>query len=44
MARDDFKQAGVESLVSVIEGDAHAHLSKLKPAVDVTFIDADKGG
>ena len=44
MARQHFKQAGVESLVTVVEGDAHEQLTKLTAPVDVAFIDADKGG
>jgi predicted O-methyltransferase YrrM len=44
IARQHFKPAGVESLVTVVEGDAHEQLSKLKPPVDIAFIDADKGG
>jgi len=43
-AREHFKAAGVEKLVTVIEGDAHQQVAKLKPPIDVVFIDADKEG
>lgn len=43
-ARRHFKEAGVADRVTVIEGNAHETLSKLKGPVDVVFIDADKGG
>jgi predicted O-methyltransferase YrrM len=43
-AREHFKQAGVESLVTVVEGDAHEQIAKLKGPIDVAFIDADKTG
>lgn len=44
MARGHFREAGVEKLVTVIEGNAHDQLAKLKGPVDLVFIDADKGG
>ena len=44
MAAEHFKEAGVEKLVTQIEGDAHANVAKLKGPVDVVFIDADKDG
>jgi predicted O-methyltransferase YrrM len=44
MARGHFKDAGVEKVVTVIEGDAHVEVKKLKGPIDVAFIDADKGG
>jgi predicted O-methyltransferase YrrM len=31
-------------MVSIIEGDAHEQIAKLKEPVDVAFIDADKSG
>jgi len=43
-AREHFKAAGVENLVTVIEGDAHQQVTKLKGPIDVVFIDADKEG
>ena len=44
MARGHFREAGVERLVTVVEGDAHEQVAKLKGPIDVAFIDADKGG
>ena len=44
ISRENFKRAGVESLVTLIEGDAHKELSRLKDPVDLVFIDADKEG
>jgi predicted O-methyltransferase YrrM len=43
-ARKNFQQAGVESLVTVVEGDAHQKIAALKGPIDVAFIDADKEG
>ena len=43
-ARKHFKEAGVDRLVTLIEGDAHQTLTRLKEPVDVVFIDADKEG
>ena len=43
-AREHFKQAGVETLVTIVEGDAHAQVAKLKTPIDLAFIDADKEG
>src|ERR1051325_7696237 len=44
MAQDHFKEAGVEKIVTIIEGDAHEQVAKLKQPIDVVFIDADKSG
>lgn len=44
MARGHFKDAGVETLVTVVEGDAHENVAKLKMRIDLAFIDADKPG
>ncbi len=44
MAREHFKEAGVDRLVTVVEGDAHQTLAQLQGPLDVVFIDADKGG
>ena len=43
-ARETFKGAGVDGIVTVVEGDAHANVTKLKEPVDIAFIDADKDG
>jgi predicted O-methyltransferase YrrM len=44
LARKHFQQAGVEHMVTIIEGDAHQTIGKLKGPLDVVFIDADKEG
>ena len=44
LARENFKRAGVERLVTLVEGDAHERVSELKEAIDVLFLDADKPG
>jgi predicted O-methyltransferase YrrM len=43
-AKKHFKEAGVDRLVTVIEGDAHQTVTRLKEPIDVVFIDADKEG
>ena len=44
LARAHFAQAGVERLVKVVVGDAHANIKQLKEPIDVLFLDADKDG
>ncbi len=44
LARENFKRAGVDALVTLVEGDAHAEVAKLKDPIDLIFIDADKEG
>jgi len=44
VARGHFHDAGVENLVTLVEGDAHEQVRKLKMPIDVAFIDADKPG
>ena len=44
LARENFKRAGVDKLVTLIEGDAHSNVTKLKGPIDIVFIDADKDG
>jgi predicted O-methyltransferase YrrM len=44
MAREHFTQAGVGNLVTVVEGDAHVEIARVKGPIDVVFIDADKEG
>ncbi|MCX7824776.1 MAG: class I SAM-dependent methyltransferase [Verrucomicrobiae bacterium] len=43
-ARENFKRAGVEHLVTLIEGDAHEEVKKLREPIDIVFLDADKEG
>lgn len=44
LARAHFKKAGVEGSVTLIEGDAHQNIAKVKAPVDIVFIDAEKSG
>jgi caffeoyl-CoA O-methyltransferase len=44
VARTHFKQAGVDRLVTIVEGDAHKNIAKVHDPVDLVFIDADKTG
>jgi predicted O-methyltransferase YrrM len=44
LARGHFKRAGVDGLVTLVEGDAHRSISKLQGPLDVVFIDAEKDG
>ncbi len=44
ISRQNFKRAGVDSLVTVVEGDAHQEVGQLKGPIDFVFIDADKEG
>ena len=43
-ARRHFQQAGVDGIVTVVEGDAHENIARLTAPLDVVFIDADKEG
>ena len=36
--------AGVDDLVTIVMGDAHQTVTKLKEPIDILFIDADKEG
>jgi len=44
LARENFKRAGVDKLVTLVEGDAHRTVTTLKEPIDIVFIDADKDG
>ena len=44
MARENFKRAGIEKLVTLVEGDAHENVKKIKDQIDIIFLDADKEG
>jgi len=44
LARENFKRAGVDQIVTLVEGDAHEEVTKLKEPIDVLFLDADKEG
>jgi caffeoyl-CoA O-methyltransferase len=43
-ARANFKKAGMEDLITLVEGDAHEEIKKLKGTIDIVFLDADKEG
>ena len=43
-ARDNFKRAGMADIITLVEGDAHNEVSKLKDPIDILFLDADKEG
>ena len=44
LARENFKRAGVDKLVTLVMGDAHETVTKIKEPIDIIFIDADKPG
>jgi caffeoyl-CoA O-methyltransferase len=43
-ARENFKRAGVDHLITQVEGNAHEEVTKLTGPIDLVFIDADKEG
>jgi predicted O-methyltransferase YrrM len=44
VARENFKRAGVEDLITIVEGDAHQTAPRNTDPIDVLFIDAEKEG
>ncbi len=44
LARDNFAGSGIAPLVTLIEGDAHEEVLKLRDPIDLLFLDADKNG
>lgn len=44
LARQNFKRAGVEAMVTLVEGDAHEEVARLSEPIDLLFLDADKRG
>ena len=44
LARKNFKRAGVEKFITLVEGDAHKEVTKLTDKIDILFMDADKEG
>jgi caffeoyl-CoA O-methyltransferase len=44
LAEKNFKKAGMDKLVTIIEGDAHKEVAKVKEPIDLLFLDADKEG
>ena len=43
-ARANFKKAGMAGVITLVEGDAHEEVKKLKDSIDILFLDADKEG
>jgi caffeoyl-CoA O-methyltransferase len=43
-ARENFKKAGVEDVVTLVEGDAHEKVAEIEGPIDILFLDADKEG
>ncbi len=44
LARENFKRAGVEDIVTLVMGDAHKTVLEITGPIDLLFIDADKQG
>ena len=44
LARKNFKRAGVDNIVTLVMGNAHETVTRIKEPIDVLFIDADKEG
>ncbi len=44
MARQHFREAGVDGRIEVVLGDAHAAMGAVKAPIDLVFLDADKEG
>lgn len=44
LARENFKKAGVDNLVTLVEGDAHEKVPEVAGPIDIVFLDADKEG
>ena len=44
LARSNYERAGLLTQATLILGDAHAEITKLKDPIDLVFIDADKEG
>ena len=43
-ARENFERARMANIITLVEGDAHAEVTKLKGTIDLIFLDADKEG
>jgi predicted O-methyltransferase YrrM len=44
LARENFRRAGVDAIVTLVEGDAHEEVTRLQGPIDILFLDADKTG
>jgi predicted O-methyltransferase YrrM len=43
-ARENYRKAGVDGIITLVEGDAHETIKRLSGPIDIVFIDADKEG
>jgi predicted O-methyltransferase YrrM len=43
-ARANFERAGMADIITLVEGNAHEEVTKLKDPIDILFLDADKQG
>lgn len=43
-ARENFERAGLDDVITIVEGDAHQEVTKLDGQIDLIFLDADKDG
>jgi predicted O-methyltransferase YrrM len=44
LARENFKRAGVDDIVTLVMGDAHETVTRIEETIDILFLDADKSG
>jgi predicted O-methyltransferase YrrM len=44
LARENFRRAGVDAIVTLVEGNAHEEVTRLQGPIDILFLDADKAG
>jgi len=44
VARENFKKAGISHLITIVAGDAHKTITRLKEPIDILYIDANKTG
>ena len=44
LAAQNFKRAGVDDIVTIVQGDAHKTVARLEEPIDILFLDADKSG
>lgn len=44
LARENFEQAGVGEMVTIVQGNAHETVRDINEPIDILFIDADKDG
>ncbi len=44
VAAESFKMAGLDDVITIVEGDAHETVKRYKKPIDILFLDADKEG